>query len=111
VKLLDKAAKLAFSGDKTKNHLLAAIAKRKDGAIVASKNGKTKTPRPTAHAEVRALKKAGHGSTLYVAKVHKITGEWRLSKPCNSCMTRIRNMKVSRVYYTVGPGEYGVIKL
>jgi len=109
MKLLKEAAKLAMSGDKTKNHLLAAVAKRKDGAVVASRNGKTQVPRPTAHAEVRTLKKAGHGCTLYVAKVHKRTGEWGMAKPCNNCMTRIKNMKVRRVYYTIGPDEYGVI--
>ena len=111
MKLLDEAAKLAFSGDKRKHHLLAAVAKRKDGAIVSSRNGMTQVPRPSAHAEARVLKKAGHGATLYVAKVQKKSGEWGLAKPCKNCMTLIRNMKVKRVFYTIAPQEYGVIDL
>ncbi len=111
MRLLQEAAKLALSGDITKNHMLAAVSKRKDGVVVASRNGKTQVPRPTAHAEARALKKSGHGCTLYVAKVQKTTGEWGMAKPCNNCMTLIRNMKVKRVYYTIGPNEYGVIDL
>lgn len=108
MRLLKQAAKLAESGDKRKNHLLAAIAVRQDGAQVSSRNGMTQVPRPSAHAEARVLKKAGHGSVLYVAKVKK-TGEWGMAKPCVNCMKLIRNKKVKKVYYTIGPDEYGVL--
>lgn len=110
MKLLHEAARLAFSGDKRKHHLLACIARRKDGATVSSRNGMTQVPRPSVHAEARALKKAGHGAILYVAKVQKRTGEWGLAKPCDNCMKLIRNKKVKKVYYTIAPNEYGVIE-
>lgn len=109
MKMLHEAAKLAFSGSRKKHHLLACVAKRKDGATVSSRNGMTRTPCPSVHAEARVLKKAGHGAIIYVAKVQKSTGEWGLAKPCDDCMKLIRNKNVKRVYYTIGPNEYGVI--
>lgn len=110
MKLLHEALKLAATGNRKKNHLLAAIAIRQDGTIVSSRNGMTQVPRPSAHAEARVLKKAGHGSVLYVAKISK-KGEPGLAKPCANCMSLIKNKKVKRVYYTIGPDEFGVIDL
>lgn len=109
-KLLKKAIQVAESGDRTKKHLLGAVAIRKDGCVVSATNGKVITPVPRMHAEIRALNKAGFGSTLYVAKVLK-TGDIGIAKPCKNCMTKIKNKGVKRIYYTISNNEYGVIVL
>jgi tRNA(Arg) A34 adenosine deaminase TadA len=108
MRLLNLAVQLALSGDRKKNFLLGAVIKRKDGAIVVATNTNTQTPHPNAHAEVRVLRKADLGCTLYVARVLRTTGEWALAKPCVKCQALIRNRGVKRVYYTVGPDEYRV---
>jgi len=104
---LELASRFAKGGDPNRNFWVGCVAKRKDGAIVASCNEKTKEPVPKAHAESRCLRKAGWGSTLWVARILK-SGEWGLAKPCTNCQNMIRHMGVKRVYYTIGPGEYGV---
>jgi tRNA(Arg) A34 adenosine deaminase TadA len=111
MKLIDIAAKIAL-GNSTKNNfrknsMLAAVAVRKDGAIVISDNNTTAIPNKAAHAESRVLKKAGHGATLYVARVTR-NGLWGCAKPCHNCRTMIKNRGVEKVIYTIGPGELGV---
>lgn len=91
-----------------KNFLLGCIALRKDGAYVYSINETVSQEKtPSAHAEFRALRKAGHGSILWVARILK-NGTWAMAKPCQSCATLIINKKVEKVYYTVSPGKYGI---
>lgn len=100
------AARLALGCDKRKNYRLAAVCVRRDGAITFSRNELTQTPQPRCHAESRVLQKSDNGCTLYVARVHA-DGCWAQSKPCSRCQAIIRNMGVSKVVYTIGPGEYG----
>jgi tRNA(Arg) A34 adenosine deaminase TadA len=107
MKLLNLAAKIAFGSDRNKDYLLAAVVHRNDGAIVVSTNALTRKPMPLAHAEARVLRKADMGGMLYVARVLR-TGEWALSKPCKTCQMLIRSKGIIRVYYTIGPDEYGV---
>ena len=104
--LLTLAAKIALaqSGSK-KNFLLAAVVKRKDGAITVSSNCNTKRPDPSVHAEYRVLKKADVGCELFVARVTR-DGQWAMAKPCKFCQARIRNRGVKRVYYTISPNEW-----
>lgn len=107
--MLDLAARIARNerGNFRKEYLLACIIKRKDGAIVFSQNATVDRPRPQLHAEARALRKADAGCVLYVARI-KRDGNWAIAKPCKFCQALIRNKRVKRVYYTIGPGEYGV---
>ncbi len=104
--MLHIAAKLA-EGGKDRNFRLGCVAKRNDGALVFSRNERTKTPHPMAHAEARVLKKVDAGSTLWVAR---ITADciWSLAKPCPRCQAYIISKKVYKVYYTIGPNEYGI---
>lgn len=106
--LLNMAAKIAQGGDKKKSYLLAAVIKRKDGAIVIAENIITKEQNPQAHAEYRALRKADLGCELYVARVLRKNGQWAMARPCKHCQAIIRNKGVRRVYYTIGPNEFGV---
>ena len=106
--LLEEAAKIACRGD-SRSFYLGCVIKRKDGAIVSSANGRLKIPCPDGHAEAKALRKAGKGAkVLCVARILKSTKEWAMAKPCKECQKRIRSMNVKKVYYTIGPNEYGV---
>jgi len=107
MKLLKIAAQIALGGDQCRNYLLAAVIKRKDGAVVVSTNALTKLPQPAAHAEARALRKADVGCEMYVARVLR-DGTWALAKPCRHCQRLIRSKGVKRVYYTIAPNEWGV---
>lgn len=107
MKLLDLAARLAMGGSRDRNYKLACIVCRSDGAMTWSLNELTEKPNPRSHAEARALRKADWGSTIYVARVTH-DGTWAISKPCPRCQALIKNMGVAKVYYTIGPGEYGV---
>lgn len=110
IKLLKKAAHLAGTNKDIKNFYMACVAVRKDGAIVTGINHCVSGQRiPEHHAEARALRKAGVGAVLYVARVLKVDKKtWANSKPCAYCRYKIRSQGVIRVYYTIGPNEWGV---
>lgn len=107
MKYLDLAAKIAQGNTQAKTYLFGVVAERRDGAIVISTNLRTKVPEHSAHAEYRVLRKAGFGSVLWVARV-TCDNQWALAKPCVKCQTLIKNKGVKKVYYTIGPNEYGV---
>lgn len=111
-KLLQLAADLAGSSRQYKSFHLSAIALRQDGALVSSSNGiAAEQKTPSAHAEARVLRKAGKGAILWVARVLRDRKTWAMSKPCGDCQLLIKASGVKKVYYTIGPGEYGIMKL
>lgn len=110
LKMLNKAALLAASNKNDINFYLAAVALRKDGTLVCSVNNMVRQPTPSAHAEARVLRKAGAGSILWVSRVLKDGVTWAKAAPCKTCRTLINNKLVSKVYYTIGPNEFGVWK-
>lgn len=60
---------------------------------------------PKAHAEVRALKKAGFiGDTLVVTRVKK-DGGYTNSKPCINCMKTIKESNIKCIIYTDNNGS------
>jgi len=74
---------------------------------------------PTIHwesgqcAEHRALRDASScakGSTVYVTRVSS-TGEFRNARPCQSCVNDMKKAGVSKVIYTIGPDEYGMLRI
>lgn len=87
---------------------IAALAVRKDGALVRSINLPTKDPNPRVHAESRVMLKAGWGSTVYVARVLR-NGIPALSRPCADCERLMRARGVKKVYYTIDNDEYGCL--
>ena len=106
MRLLNHAAKLAFdTKDIGKNFRLACIAKRKDGAFVYATNSMVREPANTGHAEARVLRKAGFGSTLWIARVLR-NGSWAMAQPCVKCRSLIINKNVKQIYYTIGPNEW-----
>ncbi len=64
-------------------------------------------PYPYLHAEAYAILSLGLDNccnkTLYVVRVLR-TGEWALAKPCNSCMSLIRDVGISEIYYSTSEG-------
>lgn len=97
----------ANSKDNDKSYYLGCVALRYDGVLVTSTNTTViENQTPSAHAEARALRKAGRGAILWVARVLKDRKTWAMAKPCKNCRARILNKEVIKVYYTTGPGEF-----
>lgn len=107
MRLIELAARTAKAGTDDRNFQLGCVAVRKDGAIVVSTNEMTRTPQPSGHAESRALRKAGHGATLYVARVTR-NGDLAMAKPCPRCQALIRSFGVVKVHYTIDNESIGV---
>lgn len=110
-KMLASAASAAIRNKDTRTFLLGAIGLRADGVFVSSRN----IPAPEAtfecmhHAEARLARKLTPGSTVWVARVARKDGFWAMAKPCRGCERRLRIAGVSRIVYTIGPNEWGVI--
>lgn len=90
-----------------KNYNFGVVCLRKDGSMTISNNILTQNPHPKAHAESRALAKAGYGAILYIVRL-KRDGTWGMAKPCKHCQTLIQNMRVSKVVYSIDTNEFGV---
>lgn len=109
-----QAAQIAIGND-YRNVWIGALAIRKDGTIVKSKNGPARLNQNKiigdAHAEARLLRKAGTGSEIYVVRVRRGDGSYGLAKPCGRCMARLRAHKTTKVYYTISNEEWGCIEL
>lgn len=61
-------------------------------------------PHCSRHAEIEAIKEAGHnvsGAVLYVARVNR-QGQDRNSKPCKLCQEVIDEINIKKVIYTRG---------
>lgn len=84
---------------------LGCIAIRADGAWVSACNASATQPTPSGHAEVRALRKAGLGATLIVARV-KRDGSLGMALPCARCRSMIKAKRVVRVYYSHHDGSF-----
>ncbi len=110
MKYLDLATRIAKSNTQAKSFLFGIVAERADGAVVISTNVRTQHPMPAAHAERRVLSKSGFGATLWIARIDRF-GNWAIAKPCKNCQTYIKNKGVKKVFYTIGPNEYGVWKV
>lgn len=109
--LLALAAEVArFDSADLRQHRHGCVALRRDGVLVAARNGASNGLAPSAHAEARVLRKSGKGAILYVARVGR-DGGWRNSMPCIDCVYAMRARKVGSVYFTLGPGEWGVVSL
>ncbi len=84
---------------------------RNDGTLVSSKNGTSRGHRmPSAHAEARCAKKADKHSVAYVARVRK-DGSIGCARPCKSCRVQLRSRGVMDAFFTVGPNEWGRMRL
>ncbi len=105
------AARTAVSKDDRRSFLLGAVGIRHDGTMVKALNSPTDQPNRQIHAEYRLSRKLDKGSTIYVARVRMDSGDFGMAKPCVDCMKALTHKHVKRIYYTIAPGEFGLIKL
>lgn len=114
-KMLQLAAEAAIQGrnrsDDARTFLLGAIGVRNDGVFVSSRNIAAPDCAPKHHAETRLVRKLTPGSTVWVARVARGTGGWAMARPCPGCERRLRGAGITRVVYTIGPHEWGVIDM
>lgn len=115
-----KAKTKALSNGAPRAHL-AAVLKRGDSILRISTNQQKTHPmslhtKPTGdvccslHAEQAACRFAKPGDTLYVMRFKK-DGTLAIAKPCTMCEKTIRQIGLSKVYYTDRQGNWNRLKL
>jgi len=114
LQLLKVAGEVAnLSADRMRKSFMGAVAVRRDGVLVYSRNGSTTpfmpTKTPSIHAEQRLLRKTGDGATIYVARL-KRDGSFGMAKPCPRCMAGLKARRVEMVYYTISATEWEACK-
>ena len=110
--IMKLAASFAVKRKDHRDFLVGAAAIRADGAIVVSRNGNTLKPTHASHAESRLMKKAGHGSVVFVVRIRNDNGNTAMAKPCAKCQALLKSKGVVLVYYTSGPDKaYEIMKL
>ncbi len=107
---LEIAGKIGKKRDDKRQYWIGAVGERSDGTLVFSSNGPTPQPDRCAHAEYKVSRKLDYNAVVYVARVLR-NGDFAMAKPCNNCLKAMKSKHVRRVYYTIGPGEYGWIDL
>jgi hypothetical protein len=110
-KYLKLAAKVALLGDSkeaSRQYRLGAVGLRSDGVLVAASNVSTRTPHRECHSEARLVRKLTKNSVVFVVRIDR-QGQWRMAKPCSTCLCKLKQIKVKTCYYTIGPNEYGVL--
>lgn len=107
----EMAGKLTSSKEDNRRYLIGAVAIRKDGALVSAVNSCSQIPDRHVHAEYRLALKMDQGSTVYVARVRLLNGEFAMARPCFECRKILTGKRVKRVYYTISNNEYGVLDI
>jgi tRNA(Arg) A34 adenosine deaminase TadA len=105
----EMAGKFAVSKDDNRAFLIGSAAVRKDGVMVFATNSVSQEPNRQAHAEYRISAKIDRGSTVYVARIRLLNGEFAMARPCVDCQKILKSKRVKRVYYTISHNEYGVL--
>jgi tRNA(Arg) A34 adenosine deaminase TadA len=105
---LNRAFELAMKNRDRRHYFIGAIGIRDDGTTVGATNISTPQRCRESHAEFRLSRKLDVGAVVYVARSSK-TNTWANSRPCEGCQQALRNKGVKRVYYTIGPSEFGCI--
>lgn len=105
------AAQVAQSKDDERSFLLGAIGIRADGVMVSALNGPSQYPNRVAHAEARLARKLTPNSEVYVVRVRLIDGQFGMARPCEACQKILRTKGIKRVYYSIGPDEFGIMNL
>lgn len=109
-RMLALAARISESKQDDRRYRLGAVGLRNDGVLVFAVNGNPKGPTPEHHAEFRLTRKLTKGSIVWVSRVLR-SGHISLSRPCPTCMVRLRNVGVSQVYWTVRDSEFSCLTL
>ena len=104
------AAKAAKVGTDIRQYAIGVVAIRFDGSVVITRNAPARDHSPSLHAEARALKRAGMGAKLFVARM-STTGKMALAKPCKECQKLIRSMRCKSVLYTVDNEHWNSLEI
>jgi phosphoribosylformylglycinamidine (FGAM) synthase-like amidotransferase family enzyme len=110
----EQLMKQCYTTEYQSGFLVMSMGIRSDGVKVFSSNGAAKFSKgqdvkiKVAHAEQRLCRKLDKGAEVYVARVHA-NGNYALAASCITCRRTMKARGVSRVFYTIGPNEYGVI--
>lgn len=108
--MLRLAAEVANECRLKKSYKLGAVAIRsRDQVIVKALNGAATEPCGWAHAEARALRKAGLEAVLYVARISRKDGQLAMARPCNKCFALLKSYRVKRCVYSIDEESYGII--
>jgi len=113
-----EAFSVAVAKEDHRGFLIGALGIRSDGVKVMSANGpvlisdkcKHKNTYRRAHAEYRLCQKIDKGATIFVVRIGKSDGKYKLAKPCPACQIVLRSKQVAKVYYTISENEYGVME-
>lgn len=110
-RLLDIATGIALGHlASDKQFHLGAAGLRKDGVLVSAYNERRERVDWRHHAEARLCRKLTPWSIVAVVRLRG-DGVWAMARPCASCLRCLLRVGVRRVYYSVAPGEYGVLTL
>src|SRR6266852_2438089 len=105
LRMLQMAAGVALPNDcasDVRGYWLGCVGIRKDGTIVASRNGAVEFSDtvenhqllPNSHAEGRTLRKLGKHGVMYVARVSRKDRSLKMARPCPMCQIRIRTSQI-----------------
>lgn len=111
-KMLDIATGVALSRLYVKQtYRLGAVGIRGlDGVLVTSYNGYPNEPQWDHHAESRLCRKITPDSIIAVVRV-LANGAWACARPCPSCQNCMKRVGIKRAYYSIAPGEFGIMNL
>ena len=109
-RMLNLAAKISRLKKDDRQYFLGAVGERSDGTCVFSYNGAPPEPCAEHHCEFRLSRKLDVLATVYLARTGA-DGRWLNSRPCPPCQTRMKSVRVKKIYYTVGPQEYACLTL
>ena len=119
-KFFEIAKTAAISKEDRRSFLIGSCGWRADGKVVKSSNGFARIMENgedekkyfrQAHSEYRLCSKLDKNSIVFVVRISKTDGTFRLAKPCPSCIRAMRARGVKKVYYTTGPDTCDVLIL
>lgn len=93
-----------------RSYIFGAVAKRRDGTLVFSRNIPNCEKNWHCHAEARISRKLDIGAIVYVVRVSRETGKLICSRPCQHCEKALRQAGVRRCLYSISETEYGVLE-
>ncbi len=89
---------------------LGAVGIRSDRVIVSASNGPSYGHDRRVHAEYRLARKMDGESIVFVARIGRDTGHFRIARPCFDCEKVLKHKGVKKIFYTISHNEYGCIE-
>jgi tRNA(Arg) A34 adenosine deaminase TadA len=105
-----EARRVAVKRKDGRSYLFGAVGVRRDGTKVVSRNGASRSKGFRCHAEARLCRKLDIGSVIWVVRVSRRDGSFRLARPCVHCEKILRQSGVRRCFYSISETEYGTLE-